>query len=218
MAECRVRLLGGELRSALPKPEFLDLAGGRFGQRSEHDTPRTLEVRQPLATPLDDCLLGCESRVGLQAYKRAWRLSPARVWHCDDRCLHDLRVPVQQLLHLEARYILPARDDDVLRPIFDLYIAVRVQDGQVPSMEPSSGKSLSRGCRIAKVPFHERVAANHDLPKRFAIREDRLQCSRIEHCHPLGQRVTHALTRQLARARLSNACIPMGLPLTDRRG
>src|SRR2546421_1999024 len=104
MSRLLVRLSGGgELGRPLPQPEFLDFPGSRLRQGSEYDAPRTLEVRQPLAAPLDDGLLGYRSNTGLQTYKGTGTLPPVRMWHRDHRRFHDLRVPIQQLLHLETR-------------------------------------------------------------------------------------------------------------------
>ena len=70
------------------------------------------------------------------------------------RGLHDGGVPVEDLLDLERRDVLAAGDDDVLRAVLDLDVAVRVPHRQVAGVEPAAAERLLGGRGIPEVPLH----------------------------------------------------------------
>jgi len=45
---------------------------------------------------------------------------------------------VQHVLHFDGRDVLAGRDDDVLRAVLELDIAVLMDDAQVAGMEPAA--------------------------------------------------------------------------------
>ena len=82
--------------------------------------------------------------VRLHGHERARRLAPSLVGPGDDRRLHDLRMAVEHFLDLERGDVFAARDDDVLRAVLDLDIAVRVHDREVAGVKPAAGRRLPR--------------------------------------------------------------------------
>src|SRR6266446_5881905 len=127
-----------DLLRALAQLEFLDLARRGFWQRSEDDRPRYLVMGEVGAAPGDDVIAGNGAGAGLRLErdKSARGLAPDRVGPGDDRRLHHLRMAIERILDFERGDVLAARDDDVLRAVLDLDIAVGVADGEVAGVEP----------------------------------------------------------------------------------
>src|SRR6185437_11475738 len=153
----------------LAQQELLDLARRRLRQFAEHDALRHLESREMPAAMLDQ-LAGLDASARFQFDERARRFAPARIGFRDDRRAEDRRVTVQHVLDFERADVLAARDDDVLRSVADLHVAVGLQHREVAGVEPAAGKRLVGRRRILEVALHRDVAAKHDLAHGFAIR------------------------------------------------
>jgi hypothetical protein len=67
-------------------------------------------------------------------------------------------VAVERVLDLDRRDVLAARDDDVLRAVLDLDIAVGVGDREIAGMEPAAGKRLFGRFRV----FSDSVATGQE--------------------------------------------------------
>src|SRR5271165_682639 len=143
---------------ALAQQEFLDLAGRGLWQWPKDDRPGRLEVGKALAAKGDD-LVRRRSGFGLQCHERAGGFAPHRVRARDHRRLEHARVPVENVFDLDRRDVLAARDDDVLRTILQLDIAVGMHDPEIARMKLAAGKGLLRGSRVLQVTLHDDVAA-----------------------------------------------------------
>src|SRR5215211_9352814 len=99
---------------------------------------RDLVAGELLTAPADQ-FLGRDHLGRLELDEGAWRLAPFLVRFRDDgRRLHG-RVLVERVLDLDRGDVLAARDDDVLRAILELDVAVRMLDAEVAGMEPAAG-------------------------------------------------------------------------------
>src|SRR5271169_3922544 len=76
---------------------------------------------------------------------------------------------VEHLLDFDRRNILPARDDDVLRAILEVDVAVRMPHAEVARMEPPAGEGLLRRLRILQIALHHDIAAHENLSHRAAV-------------------------------------------------
>src|SRR5439155_23681703 len=132
----------------LAKAELLYLAGRRLGQGDEADLPGTLELREPVPAERDHLLFGDRPDPQLQLDKRAGHLTPLVVRFCHDGSVQYSGVLVKNVLYLDGGDVLSPRNDDVLLPVGDLKIAIRVNDRDVAGVEPSTGKGLCRARRI----------------------------------------------------------------------
>src|SRR5439155_3798166 len=112
----------------LAQDELLNLPRGGLRQVAELDGGGTLEVRDVLAAKLDDVPLG-RALAGLERDERLGPLAPLRVGDRDHRALEHGGVPDDGPFDLDRRDVLAARDDDVLLPIAQLDVPVRVPHG-----------------------------------------------------------------------------------------
>jgi hypothetical protein len=80
---------------------------------------------------------------GLQLDERTGHLAPFRVRRGDDRSQKHGGMPVQDGFDLKTGDVLSARDDDVLRPVLDLDIAVRMPNGEIAGVELAAAKAVS---------------------------------------------------------------------------
>src|SRR6202040_2200994 len=94
-------------------------------------------------------------------------LSPALVRYPDDGAFHHRRMTVQHTFHLNGGDVLPAGDDDVLAPVADLNVAVRVLHRQVAGQEAAAAGDLPGGLVVPVVAEHDVVAADRDLADRL---------------------------------------------------
>src|SRR6185437_5141640 len=114
----------------LPQREFLDLPRRRLRQLLEHEIARYFVTRHVLAAEQPQ-FLGGHLGAGPELDKGARCLTPFRVGLRDYRHAQHGRMAVQRLLHFDRGNVLPARDDDVLRPIADFRVTVRLHHREV---------------------------------------------------------------------------------------
>ena len=74
---------------------------------------------------------------------KAQGVSPSSGRAGDDGGFQDGRVAVEDVLDLDRRDVLAAGDDDVLRAVLDLDVAVGVGDREVAGVEPAPAKASS---------------------------------------------------------------------------
>src|SRR5262245_31366842 len=113
---------------------------------------------------------------------------------------HDSReenrgVAMQHAFNLETRYVLATRDDDILRPIADLDVAVLMTDREIAGMEDAAPERLRGGIRITIVARHQRVSRENDLSQCCSIRGHFIS-GLIDHAGAARSRMRHALARQ----------------------
>ena len=132
-----------------PKPELLELAGGRPGQFAPELHPLgALVAGQYRPAVGDDQFLG-ERGCPRPATTRATTISP----HCSSRDAdhRHLGHPVQRedgVLHLDRRDVLTTGDDHVLLPVEDAQVALLVDDARrhrCGTIRPPRAASVSSG-------------------------------------------------------------------------
>ena len=128
----------------------------------------------------------------------------------DDRGLHDLRMPVQHLLDLDRGNVLAAGDDDVLRAVLDLDIAVGVHDREVAGMEPAAGERLPGRFRVLQIALHDRVAAQQQFADRLSVGRHVAHRLGVGDALRVERQIRHALPRHqpgaLAERQFSHSC------------
>ena len=174
------------------KNEFLDLAGRRFRKFAENDGFRTLEARKAFTAEGRDLFRGCVC-VLAQFDESARRFAPLFVGLGDNGGERHGGVLVEDALDFDRRDILATRDNDVLQPVLDLQIAVRVDHRNVAGVVPAALEGLARGVVVPVVTLHDGVAANDDLAHGLAVVRHQLASFEAEHVDILGHRKTDAL-------------------------
>ena len=125
-------------------------------------------MRQVLAAMSHD-LVACGDRAWLQLHKRTWRLPPLVVRLGHNRGKQHGGMAMQHVLDLERRDVFAARDDDVLRPILHLDVAVGMHHGKVARVEPAATEGLFGCLGVLQVALHRDVSPEHHLTHRFAV-------------------------------------------------
>ncbi|KAF1854083.1 hypothetical protein Lal_00005300 [Lupinus albus] len=198
----------------LAQDVFLDLAGGGLRQRAEHHRARALEVSHVRPAEGDDVGLGRGGAV-LQRDEGAGRLAPLLVMAGDDGGLQHLWMLVEHILHLDGRDVLATGDDDVLRAVLDLDIAVFMPDGEIAGVEPAAGEGLLGRLGVLQIPLHDVVSTHHDLAHGAAVLRHRLQREGIGDDHRLQHRAAHALARLDRRLLVQRQAVPAVVPDAD---
>ena len=96
-------------------------------------------------------------------------LAPARVRHGDHGGLQDVGVGGQHFLHLDGGDVLPAADDDVLAPVGELDVTIRVDHREVAGVEPAAAEGVLGGLVVIEVTGHDGVGTHQDLAGRRAV-------------------------------------------------
>ena len=78
-------------------------------------------------------------------------------------------VACQRVLHLDGGDVLATGNDDVLRPVQQLDVTIRVAHPEVAGVEPAAAERRRRRARVAEVLLHHRVPAHHDFPHGDAV-------------------------------------------------
>jgi hypothetical protein len=107
---------------------------------------------------------------------------------------------IEHVLDFERGDVLAARDDDVLRAVLDLDVAVGLHHGEVAGAEPAAGERISRRLGILEIALHRDVAAEHDLAHGLAVGGNRGHGLGIHHRQALFHEVAHALAAVQAGA------------------
>src|SRR2546421_11773821 len=128
-SECLMNALFEAGPLLFPQHVLLDLPGRGLGQLAELHLVGTFVVSQALPAELDDLrLVGASLR--FQGHEGLGALAPGVVWNRDHRTLQHSRVPGEGLFHLDGRYILAPRNDDVLFSVPELDVDVGVPDSE----------------------------------------------------------------------------------------
>ena len=121
----------------------------------------------------------------------------------------------QRVLDLDRRDVLAAGDDDVLRAVAELHVAVGVLDAEVAGMEPAAGEGLVGRGLVLEVALHHDVAAEHDLAHRLPVGRNRRHRLGVHHVERLERMVADALARLEMRLGLGVERVPLLLPVVD---
>jgi hypothetical protein len=137
------REAGGQLAQL----EFLDLAGRGLGQFLEH---HRLGVLNPASRSRAKAISSASLALGavLQLDEGAGHLAPFLVRAWPPRRTAAPPGAHQRALDLDRADVLAARDDDVLRAVGDLDIAVGMLHGDVAGVEIAARESLGRGLGV----------------------------------------------------------------------
>jgi len=128
----------------LSQPKLLDFSGRGLWYFCENDVARTLVTREVVSRVCDQ-LLRRGAHAGLELDESARRLAPFLVGLGDDRDDRHRRMPVERLLHLDRRDVLAAGDDDVLRAVFQLDVAVGMEDAEIERLIAEGALEVSKG-------------------------------------------------------------------------
>ena len=123
----------------------------------------------------------------------------------------------QHALHLDRTHILAARDDDVLRAVGDLDIAVRVLEGDVAGAEPAALEGLGRGGGVLVIALHHHVAAHGNLAQMRAVAGDGGPGA-VMHLGPLQHGHGDAGARLVGGAVVLGGAVPFRAPGAFRGG
>src|SRR5665647_3253295 len=121
-----------------------------------------------LAAPLQQ-LVGGSLLPRLEFDESARRLAPFVVGFCHHRGGGDCGMLVKRVLHLDRGDILAAGNDDVLRAIFQLDVAIRMHDAEIAGVEPAAGKLLLGRSLVLEIALHHDIAAHHHLAQCLAV-------------------------------------------------
>ncbi|MCY1506165.1 hypothetical protein D9M68_404040 [compost metagenome] len=154
--------------------------------------------------------------LALQRDEGARRLAPALVRARHHRRFEHRRMAVQHALDLDGGDVLAAGDDDVLQPVADFHVAVRMPHRQVAGVEPAAGEGFLGGAGVLQVALHHRVATHEDLADGLAVARHRFEAGRVGDHHAFQGRVAHALARLDARALVQRLLVPLAFPGTHR--
>src|SRR5439155_16996168 len=190
--------------------ELLDLAGRGLRQIPELDSGRRLEMRDVLLAEVDDVLLG-RLLARLERDEGLGPLPPLLVRDGHDRALHHRRVLGHALLHLDGRDVLAARDDDVLLPVAQLDVAVRVPHTDVPRVEPAAAEGLRRRLRLVEITLGAVVPDHDHLAQRLAIPRHVFHLG-IDDTDEVEDGVALPLPRGERRLLLGGQAVPLRVP------
>ncbi len=151
-------------------------------------------MRQLRPRKFSKLLLG-RRLTGFQHDKGAGRLPPAFVRKADHRHLLHGGMVQQTSLDLDRRDVFATADDDVLQPVADLGVPVRVDDGGIAGVEPAIADCLRRGFRIPVVPLEHRIAPDDDLADGAAVVGHLLAGFRVHDAQLAGGDQLHARPR-----------------------
>src|SRR3954452_12821636 len=158
------RSAGGGLVRRLDLP-LQDLAGGALRQFVDDPyVPRVL-VAGDLSLDVVAQLLGRNRCARDEGDGRGDLLAVLRMWHADHRRVAYRGMLVEHLFDLTWVDVVSAPDDQVLLPVDDVVVAVLVDPGHVPALEPAVWcHDLLGRVRPAPIALHHVVAADPDLP------------------------------------------------------
>src|SRR5699024_5791830 len=119
---------------------------------------RTLEAGQALAAEGDDVLLA-RALAGGKLDEGAGCLAPflVRARHHGRR--GNRRMLGQDVLDFDRGNVLTTGNDDVLVPVLDANVAIRLEHAEIAGVIPAVLERLRGGLRILEIAFHDDVAA-----------------------------------------------------------
>mmetsp|Transcript_8935 Transcript_8935/g.22321 ORF Transcript_8935/g.22321 Transcript_8935/m.22321 type:complete len:218 (+) Transcript_8935:204-857(+) len=177
----------------LPQPKLLHLPRRRLRQLAEHIRLGHLKTRQVPVAELPHLFLSDVMCSLPELHEDTRRLPPLVVGARNSSSKVDGGVHQNHLLNLDRRDILPPTNNNVLRPVLQLQIAVGVHNTNVPRVVPTPLEILICRFGVLKVAFHDHVAPKHDLPPRQPICWNRLHGLGIHQLQVLQTVVTHPL-------------------------
>ncbi len=100
---------------------------------------------------------------------------------------------VEDAFDFDRRYVLAARNDDVLRAVLQFDIAVGVHDPEIAGAEPAAGKGLLGGVRVLEVSFHDGISAHHHFTHGCAVSGNRNEARRVGDSQSVEHRIGNTL-------------------------
>jgi hypothetical protein len=200
----------------IPEDKFLRLPRRSLGQILKHHRLWCHVVWQPLPAEANDLGFRGTGAV-LELHERARRLAPVVVWPRHDRRLEHRRVAEDHRLHLDRADVLATRYDDVLGPVLELDVPVRMPHGEVPGVQPPAGHRFLRPVEVLVVPAHHGVASEHHLAHGLPVVRHALHRVRVLDVDALHRDVVEPLPRLQPRALLRRQRVPLRHPRADGR-
>src|ERR1700722_17759358 len=157
-----------ERLGAFPQRTLLHLARRRLGNFGEDDVTRALIARQARPAPFDE-LFRRGAMIRLHLDESAGRFAPFVVGPRDHGHELDAWMIEQHVLDFDRGNVLAAGNNDILRAVLELHIAVLVLDAKGAGMEPAPSQRLLRSSLVLEVALHHNVAAEHHFTHRFSI-------------------------------------------------
>src|SRR5699024_5001056 len=154
-----------DLDGGLAHVDLADLPGDGHGELVHHvDVPGDLVAGQLAGGELPEGVGGEVRASGLEPHPGHEFLTVFGVGHADHLGVEDVRVGVEELLHLAWVDVLAAADDHVLDPAGDLHVAVGIHHADVPGVHPAGLVDRLGGLvRLVPVAEHDAVAPGAEL-------------------------------------------------------
>src|SRR6476660_2549337 len=148
--------------------ELLDLAGRRLRQLAEMNGLRALEAGQARLAVVDNFLLSHRGAVA-QDNEGLRCLAPIIVRNADHRYLEHGGMRGNGLLNLDRRDVLATANDDVLGPVAQFDVAVRVHHPEVAGVEPAAAERAVCRFLVPEVALHRVIAAHDHFAERLPV-------------------------------------------------
>mmetsp|Transcript_68116 Transcript_68116/g.134433 ORF Transcript_68116/g.134433 Transcript_68116/m.134433 type:complete len:265 (+) Transcript_68116:338-1132(+) len=195
---------------------FLHFTCARLRQRLHHKSPWNHVGNHVGFAPRVDFLLS-KVLARIQFQKGTWRLSPLRIIPSHDSGSCNLGVFVQNAFHLQGRDVLTSRNNDILRAILQLDVAVRVPNCQISGVKPTSLEGVACSGWILQVTLHDQVAPEENLAHSLAVSWNRLQRLCICNHESLLSQVPDTLPCFEFCLLLHRQLVPLRFPLANCR-
>ena len=144
----------------------------------------------------------------LQFDEGAGRLAPFVVGPRDDRGELHGGVLEQRVLDLDRGDVLAAGNDDVLRAVAQLDVAVGMFDAEIAGMKPAAREGLVGRGFVLQIALHHDIAAEHHLAHRLAVGGHAFHRLRVDDVERLERVIAHALARFQLRLRRAVERVP----------
>ncbi len=122
--------------------------------------------------------------IGLEGDEGTGRLTPFFIGPGHHRRFQHRRVAIEHAFQFDGGNVLAPGNDDVLEPVADLHVAVRVGHPQVAGVEPAALEGFGGGRGVLQVALHHGVAAHEDLADGLAVPGRGFEGFRVGHHHP----------------------------------
>src|ERR1700752_4449377 len=126
---------------------------------------------------------------GLHFDESARRLAPFLVRPRHHGSKSYARMLEERILDLDRGYVLAARNDDVLRAVTQLNVAVGILDPEIAGMEPPAGEGFVGRRLVLQIAFHYDVAPEHHFAHRISIGRHSRHRLGVEHVERLDRLV-----------------------------
>ena len=89
----------------------------------------------------------------------------------------------QHIFDFNAGDVFTPGNNDIFGTVFNLYIPIRMTDGNITGVKPTSGKGRCRRDRILQIPFHDDVTPHENFPLGLTVPGYWFQCFSVSNHH-----------------------------------